>query len=248
MPPISAAPTGENHGRSTPPRELPRLQDSDRKALRVVGSFRVVNAKEIASPAVRRLLDKGLIHRRTMHPGKGRPPQIVLSLTRKGRDTLEAAREPGDRQRYWTGVVKPQEIEHDTCIYTAYQKEAAQIEAAGGKIERVVIDYEFKADINAQLNQPSSPEQSARRQEIAEEYGLPVVDDKLLLPDLRIEYLDADGQEQHLDVEVLTQHYRGSHLAGKAQSGFRLHSVRTGSRRTTDPRAAVRDDHHLSFL
>ena len=72
------------------PRELPRLQDSDRKALQVVGSFRIVNAKEISSSAVRRLMDKGLVNRRTMHPGKGRPPHIVLSLTKKGRDTLEA--------------------------------------------------------------------------------------------------------------------------------------------------------------
>ena len=100
-------PYGREPRQMEPPRELPRLQDSDRKALQVVGSFRIVNAKEIASSSVRRLLDKGLVQRRTMHPGKGRPPLMVLSLTRKGRATLEAARTPGDRQRYWTASSSP---------------------------------------------------------------------------------------------------------------------------------------------
>ena len=54
--------------------------------------------------------------------------------------------EPEDsRQRYYAGLVKPAEVAHDLAIYPAYKREAERIEKAGGRIKRVVIDYEFKS-------------------------------------------------------------------------------------------------------
>jgi len=43
-------------------------------------------------------------------------------------------------------------------------------------------------------------------------------------PDLRIEYGERDGREDHEDIEVTTEHYRGAHAASVAQSGFSCYS------------------------
>jgi len=218
-----------------------RLAESDLRSLRVVGSFRIVNREDMSTGSTSRLIQRGMIHRRTLYPAKGGKPYEVLALTAKGREALESHRETGDRQRFWTGAVKPREMEHDMAIYPACRKEVEEIEQAGGHVRRVVLDFEFKAEINRRMNRPDGPKLSARREEIAAEYGLPLTNDKVMLPDVRIEYTDADGREQHRDIEVVTQHYRGSMRAAKHSSGFRLHNANS-------PRAAVRDDHHMGFV
>lgn len=50
-------------------------------------------------------------------------------------------------------------------------------------------------------------------------------------PDVRLEYEDADGHLRHVDVEVVTVHYRGAHGAAAARScalfsGFAHHLER----------------------
>jgi hypothetical protein len=49
----------------------------------------------------------------------------------------------------------------------------------------------------------------------ADAHDLPVIDGHLELPDLRIEYEDADGRIETRDVEVVTEHYSRAQLAGK---------------------------------
>ena len=127
------------------------------------------------------------------------------------------------------------------AIYPAFREEAAAIGKAGGKVCRVVLDYEFKSHINRRMNGWEGPAAEERRRQLAEQFELPVVGDRLALPDLRIEYTDAEGREKHLDIEVVTRHYRGSHRAGKLQSGFRLVNA-------DGPRSSVNDDHHLDWI
>jgi len=74
-------------------------------------------------------------------------------------------------------------------------------------------------------------------QDWAVEHGLPYFDGHVHFPDLRIEYEDIDGRRDHLDVEILTVHYRGARGAAAARSGFRCvsgSSARTGGR-SADP-------------
>ena len=59
-------------------------------------------------------------------------------------------------------------------------------------------------------------------EEWAREHDPPYFEDQVHFPDLRIEYRDADGREDHLDVEVVTVHYRGAHGAAASQSGFKM--------------------------
>jgi hypothetical protein len=218
-----------------------RLNDAELRSLRAVGAFRSVEARELPKASVRRLIEAGLVQRSAVYARRGGERLEVLTLTNKGRDLVCSQQGASDAQRYWSGIVKPRELEHDLAIWRAYASEAATITREGGRVRRVVLDYELKSHINARMNRAAGPEKAARRKELADEYALPVINDQLALPDLRIEYTDAEGREQHRDIEVTTRHYRGAHRAAKMRSGFRLHDA--GS-----PRAAVRDDHHLGWL
>lgn len=67
--------------------------------------------------------------------------------------------------------------------------------------------------------------------EWAYDHDLPYSDGHVQFSDARIEYQEADGRWDHLDVEVVTLHYRGAHGAAASRSGFstfRGSSARTG--------------------
>jgi DNA-binding MarR family transcriptional regulator len=217
------------------------LSGDEVAALRVIATFRALNQKDMPKARLDNLVRCGLIERRRVYAGRGRRPLKVLVATKKGKKLLEDERALDDLQRYWTGLVKPREVGHDAAIYTAFLHEAEEIEKAGGSIRRVILDYDLKSQINRELNRVEGPDQAARRKELARDLELPIIDEKLAFPDMRIEYLDAEGREEHRDVEIVTEHYRGRHLAGKARSGFKL-VHRDG------PRKAVLDDHHMAVM
>jgi hypothetical protein len=62
------------------------------------------------------------------------------------------------------------------------------------------------------------------KREIAEKHGLQLVRGKIPLPDLRIEYEDREGNMARVDLELATEHYRGSNLAEKVRAGFSLYA------------------------
>jgi hypothetical protein len=57
---------------------------------------------------------------------------------------------------------------------------------------------------------------------VANEYDLKVVNDKIPVPDLRIEYEDECRDLHRLDLEIATRDYRPQGLAEKAKAGFHL--------------------------
>jgi hypothetical protein len=114
-----------------------------------------------------------------------------------------------------------------------YQAEASEIEGRGGTIRRVVLDFEFKKKVYAELNKAgdySELSYSRREEKLAQLYELPMVNGKLALPDLRIEYETAEGDRAHIDLELATEHYRPAHMREKTRAGFKLYSVNTTSR------------------
>jgi hypothetical protein len=217
-----------------------RLNEEELRSMKIIGAFRAVDRRDLPPVQLERLVRQGLVMRKTAFLRRGRECAEVFVLTAKGRRMLEAEQRDEDAQRYWAGLVKPKELEHDVAIYGAFREHAAAIEKAGGRVRRVVLDYELKSVINREMNRAEGPPAAERRQRLAEQFELPVVNERLALPDLRIEYTDAEGREQHQDIEVITRHYRGAHRAGKMRAGFRV--VSAGG-----PRAAVDDDHHLGF-
>jgi hypothetical protein len=133
-------------------------------------------------------------------------------------------------------LVKPREVEHDSQIYRAYQKESEKIADKGGTNLRVKLDFEIKSQVQktiyAERKADPKRDMAEIKQQVAERFELPFVDGKIQIPDARIEYdlprdvelsVDADDRSRtgHEDIEVLTAAYHAGHLRSKAQAGFR---------------------------
>jgi DNA-binding PadR family transcriptional regulator len=237
------------------------LRGSETELLATVGTFRVVREEDLAKgrshpesleSELRRLRDEGLLERRTI-PVNHEMTRVVV-LTPAGQSLLDDHRAPSDdrAQSYHAGLVKRRELAHDAQLYRLYQTEAADLEARGARVVRVVLDAELKRDYQTFLNPPGQPSGNRRSEDdghaveaFGRAYGLPVVDGHLQLPDLRIEY-ELDGRRDHRDLELVTEHYSRAHVAGKARSGFSLYQAvgRGSGRRGGTPH----DPHHLRKL
>ena len=200
-------------------------------ALDDLAMFRYPKARDQAWKDVRSLQDQGLLSRRTVWTGGPMKRFTVLVLTKKGKALLEQHRQPPGQQRIYAGFVKPREVFHDAAIYGMYHAEAAKIERAGGRIQRVVLDYELKQNVYRPLAKArakpgalGSPEYARRQMEIAGQNQLKVVQGKILLPDLRIEYDTPTGARAHVDLELTTHHYRSASLRAKTEAGFKMYA------------------------
>jgi hypothetical protein len=252
-----------------PERELVRdrdreytLRGSESRTLSLVGVFRVVPASDLrdhdgrpADPRkgdLRHLREQGLI--RTV-PLPGHRHGVVVR-TERGKELLESHRKERSgsreregrgggkdddwRQRFYAELKKPREVEHDSQIYRAYEREAERLEDRGSRVDRIILDYELKREYQQFLQEhnrgradsdgrPDRDEAEIR--EWAYEHDLPYSDGHVQFPDARIEYVDPHERLDHVDVEVITLHYRGAHGAAASRSGFstfRGSSARTG--------------------
>jgi hypothetical protein len=213
------------------------LRDSELKTLTDIGTFRVLKVDDLVThryggdPTVARcdlenLVRQGLILRRTTHPDKA----VYVTLTKAAHGFLEATRskDSKSRQALYHGFVKPREARHDAAIYRLYQQESARIEKAGGKVQRVILDFELKRSVNhklAKLQSLPASEQIERKREIAEENSLPIVNGKVALPDLRLEYEGPDQKLGKVDLELVTGDYHAQGLAAKARTGFAMYAL-----------------------
>jgi hypothetical protein len=175
---------------------------------------------------LRHLREQGLVQ--TVHLDGRRDVAVVL--TDRGRDLLESHRERSHepQQMFYSGLKRERELEHDSQIYRAYEREAERLTERDARIDRVVLDYELKREYQQWLHErdrerddyDGHPDRDAREiEQWALEHDLPYFDEHVHFPDLRIEY-ELDGRHDHEDVEVLTIHYRGAHGAAAARSGF----------------------------
>lgn len=209
-----------------------RLRASEIRTLTDLGKFRVVGAEDLAAhfypgrddemrEELRNLLRQGLIRAGTFEGPEGSPRQL-LTLTKRGHRLLRANRVvPKDQVTYY-GFVKPREANHDADLYKLYQKEAARIVKTGGKNLRVVLDFELKRKINRDL----ATFGKEARPEIAKRHGLQVVRGKIPVPDVCIEYEKPDGDMARINLELVTEHYRGRSVADKVSAGFSLYTPR----------------------
>jgi hypothetical protein len=222
-----------------PVRERDRVYEIDGnegRMLATVGAFRVVaesdlhDGREDTRKAQRHLEREGLLQTSPLSSD-----DRAVVLTDRGRDLLEASRyerqerswEP--RQTFHAGLRKPRELTHDSKVYRAYLRAEERLREQGGRVDRVVLDYELKRDYQRFLHERNrgrkncdgrpdrEPEEIARW---AREHALPYEDGHVHFPDARIEYEDRDGRSRHEDIEVVTGHYRGAHAGAVARSGF----------------------------
>lgn len=261
-----ASPTNLNRDtlpdRGRPPRaERPRvvLSESQRAVLLDVGRFRIIALPDLANARfegkkanldreLRTLKTQGFVRIRVLANGSEGRRLPVITLTRKGQQTIEHTGSVVSGQRFYSGFVKPAEVAHDAAIYRMYQAETNRLAESGARVGRVVLDYEFKQKIYrplAKANGLPAEERAARKAEIARENDLKVVEGKVLLPDLRIEYETQEGGLRHIDLELATHHYRGSQIRGKAAAGFKIYAAASSSGRLSP---ALRDPEFAAEL
>ncbi len=177
------------------------LRESETRTLATVGAFRVVSSRDLndhhgreADPHsgdLRHLREEGLIRTIPMEGSR----DVAVVLTDRGKHLLEShrhERDREDRQEFYAELKKPREMEHDAQIYGAYLREA----------ERLQERDRGRADADGH---PDRDEEEIETW--AHEHDLPYFDGHVHFPDLRIEYEDRDGRDDHLDVEILTVHY-----------------------------------------
>jgi len=228
-----------------------RLRESEIRTLAEIGSFRAIRTKDLvefqyrgdkrqADQDIRNLKAQGLIKQKTL-PGTEKEP--LLTLSREAREFLDRNRPqdvPRDQALYH-GFVKPREARHDAEVYRLYQKVANDIESEGGTKLRIVLDFELKKNVYrdvAKLKDLPPGQQSEERERIAQEHGLKVVNGKIPLPDLRIEYETRDHEQGRIDLELATQDYRETGLAEKSKAGFSIYAPGNEADRL---RAALKD-------
>jgi hypothetical protein len=170
----------------------------------------------------------------------------AVTLTKAARKLVEQSGELPGEQSVYAGLVKPREAEHDSQIYRAYLKELSKIEREGGRNPRVKLDFELKANVQRAVYQARKAnldrEISDVKSEVAQQLNLSVINNKIVVPDARIEYDLPGGGSGQVDIEVATSAYRHSHLAGKARAGFRMYVPNGDIGRLG---AAVQDDHDI---
>jgi len=239
------------------------INGTESRMLATVGAFRIVSERDLQrcceSPdtrrSVRHLEREGLIRTSPLSVD-----DRAVTLTDRGRDLLEANRDDRLRraheppQTFYAGLRKPRERTHDATVYRAYERAEQRLREHGGRIERVVLDYELKRDYQRFLQERNrgrkgsggrSDRTPAEIAQWARQHGLPYYDEHVHFPDARIEYRDRDGLSRHEDLEITTGHYRGAHAAATARSGFTRYRAcggaaggRGGGRRTPDPKLA----------
>ena len=222
-----------------------RVSSAERGLMTEVGKFRTIAVQDLARhcyPSERGKLRQDLLNlksqklvcQRRVMAGRGQERFSVLGLTREGKRLVQQECRTDCGQRFYAGFVKPQEVVHDAAIYRMYQAEAAQIEKRGGTIKRVVLDYELKKNVYRPLAKARNlpPLEYAKCQaEVAADNRLKVIDGKIPLPDLRIEYQSAEGDLAKVDLELATEHYHRAHAAGKLKAGFKVYADRTSASR-----------------
>jgi len=186
-----------------------------------LGKYVYSGESKLLAQDVQNLVRQGLV-RRGRFQGPEASPRELLTLTKRGLRLLKATRVVSDSQVLYSGFVKPREANHDADLYRLYQKEASRIEQQGGRIRRVVLDFEIKRKVNRDIAKLGP----GARPEIAVRHGLQVVRNKIPIPDMQIEYESRDGDMSRVNLELVTEHYRGRSVAEKARAGFSMYTPR----------------------
>ncbi len=212
------------------------------KTLAEIGRFRAVHIPDLiqhryaGNPSgmadLKHLLRQGLIEWKSVAVDPKEPAVSAVSLTKAGKqlaeaNPLRAGIVPG--QQIWSEFVKPRETRHDAALYRLYQAERGIIERGGGTITNVVLDYQIKQRLfteRERARRTMTPEQFKNYlPDLAEAHGLKMIGDTMPIPDLRIEYSAANGEQEKVDLELATKNYHGSHLQDHAAAGFKTYAL-----------------------
>jgi hypothetical protein len=212
------------------------LRSSEIQTLKEIGTFRAVDSEALAEIGyngnhdhmdqdLKNLARQSLISRRSIQGAQTERVQIVV-LTKAGKRFLAKQKLVPQSQSVYHGLVKPKEVLHDASLYRLYHKAARQIERDGGIVRKVALDYELKKRVNKELARLGTDRHNQdKKREIAQAHGIRVVNGRVVVPDVQIEYENADGHLARVNLELATKHYRPNQLQAKAQAGFTLYAA-----------------------
>ena len=201
-----------------------------------VGTFRTVALEDIARyhyqgniaqalNAMNGFARMGLIEYRSTRPG----PVTYVTLTDHGcRAVRSRSSKNYPLRNFSSGFVRPRDARHDAALYGLYQQQSSQIAARSGRVTRIVLEADLVRTINRRLSKIrhlTQSEQLEHKQAIAQELGLRVVNGKIPIPDLRLEYEGPDHEQGKVDLELVTENYHRGSLAFKAQAGFAMYTL-----------------------
>jgi hypothetical protein len=210
------------------------LRNSEMQSLKEIGKFRVIAATDLAKYAyggsrermdkdIHRLTLESLVTDKTIEISQKKTIRVV-TLTKAGHRLLKKTNQLPHDQPIYHGLVKPREVKHDADLYRLYQKEIARIERGGGRPIRVLLDFELKRNLNRDLALLGpGKDDPDRKREVAEKHHLKLVNGKIPVPDLRVEYETPELELRRMDLELATRDYRPRAMAEKASAGFSLY-------------------------
>jgi hypothetical protein len=211
------------------------LREAEIQTLTDLGKFRVINAEHLArygycgdkrrmEQETTSLVRQGLVEVRQVEISLSKSTRMY-TLTKAGRRLIERSERLPRDQEIYSGFVKPREAKHDAELYRVYQREEDRIERRGGRVRRVLLDFELKKKVNRDLTRlgPQRDDPN-KKSDIAERHGLRVVHGRIPVPDLQIEYETPDQSIARVNLELTTGDYRPRQLADKARAGFTLYS------------------------
>jgi hypothetical protein len=231
---VSERDRGREHNRErTRERELPTQWGvRDLAAVRDVGDFRAIRPRDLAAvhyggsvDEIDKLVAAGYVRRHWVADPrvKEKNDTEVLGLTSEGRKVLR--QQDPDRRIFTTRI---RDLAHDADVYPAVAKIRAQIEAEGGRIERIIPGEKLAAERAKMANRPrgewkrNPPATLKRQQEIATALDLNLVEGRVLIPDARVILRDQNGKQRQIDVEVTTPSYGRAERSAKSRAGFHL--------------------------
>src|SRR5712692_8678580 len=113
------------------------LRSSEIAAMRDIGTFRVVDARDLARFVyggdearlkydLESLRTQGLVEEKTLFRAH-RSARKLVTLTAQGQRIVRKASGLPEDQRIYHGFVKPKELDHDADLYKVYQKAAEEV-------------------------------------------------------------------------------------------------------------------------
>lgn len=202
--------------------------------LRDVGAFRTITAESLRQHLYQgnaerfkkdlsNLSDHRLVTVQPDSQGKDR----YVSLTREGKGVTESHLRSNSNQSVYSGIVKKRELRHDAAL---------QSPAQPALVRRLIWRFSgllfgtfriLKKNVNRQLAkiQNLSPaERERQRKEIADAHELKIINGKIQIPDVRVEYESREQEQCKVDLECVTGHYKARQIAAKTAAGFKLYN------------------------
>ena len=245
----------EREGRQRRPRpvEVERpltFRERSERAFTDVGIYRIVPSAELADVhfdgrkvtarrAVNAWIREGLAKESTVKDGNGRQ-FTLLTLTRRGasfaRDVAAGRGLDPDQKFTSAPDLRREQVAHDSAVYRAARRERERLVREGARVRRVRLEVELISAVHRRrrlaLLRHGKRAADAERQRAATEIGLAIdAEDRVLYPDVQIEYVDAEGRTDRLNIEVATGTYKTSGIRAKAAAGFRMHAGGPGGER-----------------